>query len=122
MFSNCTNLKYIDIPESVLEIRNRAFEACWRLESINLKNTEKLGDEVFYMHDCLERVTVSKSLKSIGKNVFLGCNSLTDIYYSGTKAQWESINKSASWNLNSDSTEVFNDCCTIHCSDGDLKV
>lgn len=122
MFSNCTNLKYIDIPESVLEIRNRAFEACWRLESINLKNTEKLGDEVFYMHDCLERVTVSKSLKSIGKNVFLGCNSLTDIYYSGTKAEWESINKSASWNLNSDSTEVFNDCCIIHCSDGDLPV
>lgn len=115
MFSNCNNLKYIDIPESVLEIRNRAFEACWRLESINLKNTEKLGDEVFYLHDCLERVTISKSLKSIGKNVFLGCNNLTDIYYSGTKAEWESINKDDSW-IN----EIME--FTIHCSDGDIEV
>jgi hypothetical protein len=122
MFLDCNNLKYIDIPESVSEIRNRAFENCWPLEHVNLKNTEKLGDEVFAGCDGIESVTVSKSLKSIGKNVFWGCNSLTDIYYSGTKAQWESINKSASWNLNSDSTEVFNDCCTIHCSDGDLKV
>ena len=122
MFLNCNALKNIDLPNSVVEIRKRAFEDCWRLESINLKNTEKLGDEVFTDCASLKSVTVSKSLKSIGKNVFSGCNSITDIYYSGTKAQWESINKSASWNLNSDSTEVFNDCCIIHCSDGDLKV
>lgn len=121
MFSDCSSLKNIDLPENISEIRSRAFEYCMRLESIDLKNTQTLGDKAFWCCDGIKSVTISKSLKSIGKNVFSGCNNLTDIYYSGTKAEWESIKKGTTWNLNSVSTEVFNDC-TIHCSDGDLKV
>ncbi len=116
MFSDCSSLKNIDLPESILEIRSQAFEYCWRLESIDLKNTQTLGDEVFAHCDGLKSVTVSKSLKSIGKNVFRGCFALTDIYYSGTKAQWESINKDASWSFGGSDID-----CTIHCSDGNIK-
>ena len=37
-------------------------------------------------------VTISESIKSIGGGCFQWCKSLSDVYYLGTKAQWEVIN------------------------------
>ncbi len=43
--------------------------------------------------DCASALTVSlpRSLTSIGENAFAACTGLTDVYYAGTEAEWDSI-------------------------------
>lgn len=38
-----------------------------------------IGNQAFYSHDALEKVTVPKGVKSIGDNAFCGCKNLTRI-------------------------------------------
>lgn len=60
----------------------------------------------------LTNITLPYNIESIGLDAFSGCDGLTDIYYSGTKEQWEQI-----------PVEKGNDsfyAVTIHCSDGDI--
>ena len=46
----------------------------------------------------------------IGDEAFSGCSSLTSITYTGTKAEWEKIERSASGIT-----------CTVICSDGTIE-
>lgn len=39
----------------------------------------------------LKRLTIPKNVKKIGQDVFAGCDSLEDVYYEGTKEDWEKI-------------------------------
>ena len=39
----------------------------------------------------LKRITIPKGVRKIGKDVFAGCDSLEDVYYEGTKEEWEKI-------------------------------
>ena len=68
-FFNNLKLKKIIIPESVTGIYSHAFYGCENLESI----------------------TLPKSVTRISDGVFGGCIKLTDIYYRGSKKQWDSI-------------------------------
>lgn len=53
------------------------------------------------------------STTSIGDYAFHRASNLKDITYQGTREQWNTINKTSSWD---DSTGNY----TIHCTDGDL--
>lgn len=69
MFRSCTSLKSITIPDSVTSIATSAFYNCSALESIIIGNgVTRIGDEAF---DC--------------------CDKLMDVYYNGTKEQWDAI-------------------------------
>lgn len=68
-FYMCRNLKSITIPDGVINIGGSAFECCFEVE-------------IF---------TIPESVKTIGAYAFRGCNSITDIYYGGTPAQWNEI-------------------------------
>lgn len=57
LFSSCTNLEKIDIPDSVTEIDSMAFWCCSNLKEVNLSN----------------------NLKTVGSNSFKNCTSLTSI-------------------------------------------
>ena len=57
------------IPSGVTSIGNRAFGGCDRLKS----------------------VTIPDSVTSIGYDAFTGCHSLTDVFYSGSRAQWNTV-------------------------------
>lgn len=39
----------------------------------------------------LKRVTIPKNISKIRQDVFAGCDSLEDIYYEGTKEEWEKV-------------------------------
>ncbi|MDE6672440.1 MAG: leucine-rich repeat domain-containing protein [Ruminococcus sp.] len=69
-FSKCTGLKNITIPDSVKSIENWAFSECTSLESI----------------------TIPSSVTDIRWQSFMNCTKLTDVYYTGTEDEWNSIN------------------------------
>ena len=68
-FLNCTNLISVTIPDSVTSIGETAFTLCTNLTGI----------------------TIPDSITSIGDCAFLNCTSLTNVYYTGSKSQWDSI-------------------------------
>ena len=69
-FSYCTSLTSVAIPDSVTSINERAFFCCSSLTSISIQ------------YDCLKR---------IDHGAFARCDSLTDVYFYGSEAQWASI-------------------------------
>ncbi len=69
MFESCANLTSVIIPESVTSIQIGAFQYCSGLKTI----------------------TIPASMNSIEQSAFSNCTALTDVYYLGTKAQWDAI-------------------------------
>ena len=69
-FSDCVNLKTIIIPNRVSTINSKTFYACSNLTSI----------------------TIPVSVTKIDHNAVQASNNLKDLYYAGTKAQWDTIN------------------------------
>ena len=111
-----------DIPNSVKEIGDYAFEACEYLRSITIpNNVTNIAEGAFFNCSDLNSITINNNtLKHIGDLAFYddrGGNSVSDIYFKGTKAEWDKINKS-------DNKYLFNMSyglvTKIHCSDGCL--
>jgi len=64
----------------------------------------------------LTTVTLPSSLTFIDVSVFEDCGKLSDVYYSGTKAQWEQVQIDNELDGN---VPLLN--ADIHCSDGDIS-
>ena len=114
MFSGCKSLKNIEIPNSVTSIGEYAFYGCSSLKSINLPdNVTTIGTAIF--EDCinLTSIAIPENVTNISDLAFCGCNNLkeielpnksinfgdltffmtniNDIYYSGSKEEWQEI-------------------------------
>lgn len=111
-FSGCDSLTNITIPDSVTSIGSAAFENCSGLTSIVIPDSVTSIDHwAFQYCTGLTSATIGNGVKSISRYAFWDCASLKDIYFNGTKDQWNVIKKIDSGIKN----------CTIHCTDGDLK-
>ncbi len=91
-FGTCTSLQSIQIPDSVTEIGSYAFSHCLSLKSVIIpKNVQNISYYTF--NDCtlLESVVIPDGVNTIGNNAFYGCTSLKDVYYGGSKAEWDKI-------------------------------
>ena len=86
-FQGCKNLTSVVIPNSVTNIWNYSFADCSNLTS----------------------VTIGNNVVNIWPNAFDGCTALTDVYYQGTREEWEAITV---YNGNTCLTKA-----TIHCAD-----
>ncbi|MDD6489382.1 MAG: sigma-70 family RNA polymerase sigma factor [Clostridia bacterium] len=76
-FRDCTNLKEINIPESVTEIANSAFDGCSSLETVTMgDNVYSIGSNAFKNCKSLKNIILPKNLTEIGDNAFDGCTSL----------------------------------------------
>lgn len=114
MFSGCTSLSEVNIPNGLTTIEYRAFRGCSSLKSVFLPNSiTSIGKEAFsgtglesvklpsgvtsltnsQFSYCksLKSVTIPVSLTSLGYSVFSSCN-ISDVYYEGTVEQWKKIN------------------------------
>ena len=124
-FSWCDKLVDIKISPNLTHIGSYAFSAtgysqnlsnwengllyvgeflvsCQERENILVKDGTKLiADEVFLYHESMISITLPESLRYIGSYAFYCCNSLNDVYYSGTQKQWNSI-----------SVDTNNECLT----------
>lgn len=115
VFSECTNLVSVIIPDSITEIGTATFYECPNLTNIVLPNNiTKIGASAF--KDCtsltsidlpdsiteirtgafencagLTSIDLPDNITEIGDFAFSGCSALTDVYYSGTEEQWEDI-------------------------------
>lgn len=114
-FGNCTSLKRVVLPESLIDMGIDVFEGCSGLETVYLPRNltvidmrtfsgctalyeVKLPEKLSYIGasafaDCssLTSIEISKELSSVANNAFFKCDALEDVYYEGTKEQWDSI-------------------------------
>ena len=114
-FKNCTELTEIKIPGSVNEIEALAFNGCSQLSAVELcKGTEIIGISAF--SDCanLTKIILPESLKKLsgtcfkncgklrlvyfpvgledlGFGTFSNCPDLKEIYYGGSKEQFDKL-------------------------------
>lgn len=91
-FMGCSALKSLTIPDGVVNIGNRAFAYCGGLTSITIPNSVKSIDS-FAFEECweLKSLRLPGSLEKLGNNLVSGCGSFKDIYYYGTKSQWNTL-------------------------------
>jgi len=113
-FASCSSLTNVVIPDSVTSIGYHVFDGCVRLTNVNIPSGVTLQENMFYycpaltnivipdgvvkiaygmFYGCtgLTSVTIPSSVTEIRENAFNSCDSLNDIYYGGTEAQWKSI-------------------------------
>ena len=79
-------------PETLVEISARAFMSCVNLSEVTLNNGLKvIGDAAFSGCNALTEFSIPASVEYVGFKAFTDCKSLTDIYYDGTKAEWDAL-------------------------------
>ena len=87
-----SGLKSILIPDQVTQIDAGAFAHCESLQGVVLSsNLDILENEMFYGDSNLLSVTIPDSVTRIGSSVFYGCGESMNIYYQGSKEQWNRI-------------------------------
>ena len=91
-FGQCSSLTNIEIPDSVSSMGSAAFVNCTSLETVIIGSGINIIDEqVFGGCSSLKSVVINKNLKSIGYAAFGGCQNLTNVYFTGTQDEWNSI-------------------------------
>ena len=108
-FYYCESLKKISLPVSLTYIGRDAFRESG-LTNIELPSRmSKIEDGTFAYCSDLAVVTIPVGITQIGYSAFAGCRSLTDVYYNGTRSQWERIE------IEEDNEALLN--ATIHFED-----
>ena len=80
------------IPDDVTDLREYSFFGISSLTCVEIPESVTSIDEQAYC-DCenLSRVDIPLSVEQIGEYAFSECSRLTDVYYAGSKSEWENI-------------------------------
>jgi len=93
-------------------------ERCYKLKEVILPNITKIENFTFSNCSSLESIFIPKFVTSIGDCAFLKCTNLKNIYYEGTKEEWDKIDISTVGNNGSHNgagNSILDDA-TIHYS------
>lgn len=114
MFKLCTNLSSVSIPDGVTLISYSAFGFCYNLshielpssvntisagafigsgiESINIPDgVTRIEYATFRGCENLSTVSIPSSVTTIEETAFDFCDALSDVYFDGSKTEWEAI-------------------------------
>ena len=101
LFTNCTNLVEVVIPDGVKYIGatgwfdGGVFAGCSNLKTVRIPNgVEEIYVPAFYNCTSLTEITIPNSVNYIEGEIFHSCTNLTTIHYSGTAtgAPWGATN------------------------------
>lgn len=91
-FFTAGKLSAVTIPEGVTALENYAFYGCTALTNVTIPNSaQSIGEYAFCYCDHLKKVTIGMGVTSIGAGTFVECEVLADVYYKGSKTQWNKI-------------------------------
>lgn len=113
-FSECDSLQTLDLGQGIRSVGDMAFSGAYALEAVTLPaSLQNIGveafsccglktvalpegisiiqDGAFRANQQLTKLYLPDSVTRINYAAFRDCNALTDIYYSGTQAQWDAI-------------------------------
>ncbi|MBP3871858.1 MAG: leucine-rich repeat domain-containing protein [Faecalicoccus sp.] len=91
-FNGCLSLTEIEIPDGVAYVDSMTFANCASLENVKVSSqTSTIGMNAFKGCISLTKLSLPSTVTLIDWNAFAGCSNLTDIYFQGTKAEWDAI-------------------------------
>ena len=89
-FDSCYYLKEVILPNTIREIGDCAFSSCPNLESIDLINIERIGDNAFSNCSSLKEVYIPNSVEYIGYDAFYGCSNINILCEAESKPEaWD---------------------------------
>ena len=89
-FIGCTGLRHVELPGSLKTVDG--FMKCSGLESVEIsEGTEVVDGYAFGYCTSLKTVTLPNSLTTILPSAFYSCPGLTDVYYYGSRAEWDAL-------------------------------
>ncbi len=79
-FRNTNTVEKITLPDTVTEIKSKAFYGCFRVKEIVLgKGLKTIGAQAFADSNYLEKVVMHEGVTEIGGAAFAGCRELLEI-------------------------------------------
>jgi len=112
LYTSLTSLSEFDFSSSNTELLGRQFLGTSLKEVRVSENISVIPVACFNSMGCLEKIYLPQTLTEIMASSFNYCESLKDIYFGGTQAQWWSIKKASGWSYK------VNPECMLHFSDG----
>ncbi len=91
-FAECTKLKYIKLPNSLITIKNGAFQLCNSLTEMTIPGNVELKDGLFDCCSNLEKITIKEGVTSIPDYFCYACDKLKTVSIPSTV---KSVGKSA---------------------------
>jgi hypothetical protein len=93
MFSFCTSLTNVTLPNNATTIESQAFRACKSLSSITLPNgLTTTGDNAFMDCTSLAGLTIPASVTNINSGAFQNCTNLKSLLFKGNAPAWGPLN------------------------------
>lgn len=79
-FAGMSNIISVQIPSTILEIRDGTFSECNNLKTVSIgSNVNTIGESAFRNCTSLKSITIPNNVGYIGDNIFQGCTSLTSV-------------------------------------------
>lgn len=123
---------YLYSHRGTVDIGREAFVNCHSLTNVVFDGDITLSYRISIFHNCdaLESITLPITLNyidpnstfepnTLNRNTFTKCTSLSTVNYSGTVAQWNSIDKSG---VNGHYWYEYIPATVVHCTDGDVNI
>lgn len=87
------DVREVIIQQGVTTVADGAFAKSHNLANVTLPDSISfIGSSAFY-YTALTSITIPDGVEGIGQFAFEGCADLTDVYYGGTRAQWDTMAK-----------------------------
>ncbi len=91
-FWGCVSLTNVEFGNNLISLDTWAFGCCENLTSIHLPSSLKtIGNYAFEYCFLLESIIIESNVETIGSSIFSSCDNLSNIYYTGSKEQWNNI-------------------------------
>ena len=113
-----TAIKSVTVPSSVVTIGAMAFSECQYLETVRYGG-KVISDRMFVRCTKLKNLTLTRNVKEIVDGCFNYCESLNQITYEGSLADWNAVKKNTNWD--SHAVDIESPLKKIQCLDGYME-